>query len=86
MMNRVKTVEEQWQSYADVVLGAGLSPELLQAFRLAFYGGVEVVLQYTIHMAELDEVPAVLLLESLHQEMHLFRQSMKDASREKHHD
>lgn len=82
-MSRLKTIAEQWACYREVVVTPDTSPEQIEQLRLAFYGGVETLLQYTIHIASLDAISAVVLLEAIHVEMRGFHLEMLGLRRER---
>jgi hypothetical protein len=84
MMSRLKTMAEQWACYREHVVTGDTPPEQVEQLRLAFYGGVETLLQYTIHLASLDAITAVVLLEAIHLEMQDFHAEMLGLRRERH--
>jgi hypothetical protein len=83
MMNRPRSLAESWESYRLVVVPPGIPLVVVELVRLAFYGGVETVLQTTSYMAEAPDIEAIVLLESLYREMAAFKQSISHPNREK---
>jgi hypothetical protein len=64
----MKTIEEFWQDYRNMVYPALMPPGQEREVRMAFVAGVGIALEAMSKISELPEAVAVAQLDKLHQE------------------
>ena len=75
---KLPSFEEQWVLYQVMVLHADTPPDERVRLCLAFYGGIEVVLQYMRHIVSLDELDeAQAAFDAMYEESDAFFEMMR---------
>jgi len=70
----MNTIQEQWNSFASLVVPKNAPPVQRQEMKRAFYAGAEALarIQFVISGPDMSEDAGVQILEGCHEELRLF--------------